>query len=55
MKTKLAGLGILAIVIIAAAAYALFSGRQTATEISGFVGGEKIGLCFHIRTSVSRL
>ena len=44
MKTKLAGLGILAIVIIAAAAYALFSGRRTVTEISGFVGGEKIGL-----------
>ncbi len=44
MKTKLAGLGILAAVIIAAVLYTLFAGRQTTTEISGFVGGEKIGL-----------
>ena len=44
MKTKLIGLGILAAVIIAAAAYVFISNRQTVTEINGYVGGEKIGL-----------
>lgn len=44
MKTKLIGLGILAAVIIAAAAYVFISNSQTVTEIKGYVGGEKIGL-----------
>ena len=44
MKTKLIGLGILAAVIIAAAAYVFISNHQTITEINGYVGGEKIGL-----------
>ena len=44
MKTKLIGLGILAAVIIAAAAYVFISNGQTVTEINGYVGGEKIGL-----------
>ena len=44
MKTKLIGLGILAAVIIAAAAYVFISNSQTVTEINGYVGGEKIGL-----------
>ena len=37
-------LGILAAVIIAAAAYVFISNSQTVTEINGYVGGEKIGL-----------
>ena len=41
MKTKLIGLGILAAVIIAAAAYVFISNSQTVTEINGYVGGEK--------------
>lgn len=44
MKTKLIGLGILAAVIIAAAAYVFISNSQAVTEINGYVGGEKIGL-----------
>ncbi len=44
MKTKLIGLGILAAVIAAALVYAGISGSQAVTEISGYVGGEKIGL-----------
>lgn len=43
MKTKLMGLGILAVVILAAVAYVFISSSQTVTEISGYVGGEKIG------------
>ena len=38
MKTKLIGLGILAAVIIAAAAYVFISNSQTVTEINGYVG-----------------
>ena len=41
MKTKLIGLGILAAVIIAAAAYVFISNSQTVTEINGYVGGRK--------------
>ena len=44
MKTKLVGLGILAVVIIAAVAYVFIADRQTVTEINGYVGGEKTGL-----------
>ncbi len=43
MKTKLIGLGILAVVIIAAAAYVMIGNSRKITEISGYVGGEKIG------------
>ena len=48
MKTKLIGLGILATVIIAAAAYVFISNSQTVTEINGYVGGEKIA-CWKTR------
>ena len=44
MKTKLIGLGILAVVILAAVAYAVFGAGQRVTEIHGYVGGEKVGL-----------
>ena len=44
MKTRLIGLGILAVVIVAAAAYVFITDSQTVTEINGYVGGEKIGL-----------
>ena len=44
MKTKLLGLGILAIVVISAIVYVWYSSGQTITEIHGYVGGEKIGL-----------
>ena len=43
MKTKLIGLGILAAVVVAAIAYVFVTGSQKVTELSGFVGGEKIG------------
>ena len=44
MKAKLTGLGILLLVILLAVGYTLLGrGRETA-EISGYVGGEKIGL-----------
>lgn len=43
MKTKLIGLGILAAVVVAAVAYVFVTGSQKVTELSGFVGGEKIG------------
>ena len=44
MKTKLMGLGILAAVIVAAVVYVWVSDSREVTEISGYVGGEKIGL-----------
>lgn len=44
MKTKLMGLGILALVIVAAVLYAVLGGGQEVTEITGLVGGEKLGL-----------
>lgn len=44
MKTKLMGLLILAVVVILAAVYALFTRKPAVTEINGYVGGEKIGL-----------
>ena len=44
MKAKLAGLGILLLVILLAAVYTMFGRSRTAAEISGYVGGEKIGL-----------
>ena len=44
MRTKLIGLFILAAVIIAAAAYAMFTRKPEVTQINGYVGGEKIGL-----------
>ena len=44
MKSKIMGLGILAIVVAAAAVYAWISESRAVTEISGYVGGEKIGL-----------
>ena len=44
MKAKLAGLGILLLVILLAAVYTMFGRSRTAVEISGYVGGEKIGL-----------
>ena len=36
MKTKLIGLGILAVVILAAIAYAVFGAGQRVTEIHGY-------------------
>ena len=44
MKTKWIGAGILAVVILAAAIYAWRSSSLSVTQISGYVGGEKIGL-----------
>ena len=44
MKTKLTGLAILILVIIAAVVYVFFSRKNQTTEISGYLGGEKIGL-----------
>ena len=44
MKTKLIGLGILAAVILVAVVYTGIGRSRTVTEISGYVGGEKIGL-----------
>ena len=44
MKTKLIGLGILAAVVVAAVVYVAVSRSRAVTEISGYVGGEKIGL-----------
>ncbi len=44
MKTKLIGLIILAAVVIAAVAYVVGSNGRTLTELTGYVGGEKIGL-----------
>ena len=44
MKTKLIGLGILVIVMIVAVAYVVINNSREVTEISGYVGGEKIGL-----------
>ena len=44
MKAKIAGLGILLLVIVLASAYTLLGKSRETTEISGYVGGEKIGL-----------
>lgn len=44
MKTKLIGLAILLAVIAAAAVYAGVSQSRAATELNGYVGGEKTGL-----------
>ena len=44
MKAKLAGLGILFCVIILATVYTMLGRSREVTEISGYVGGEKIGL-----------
>ena len=44
MKTKLIGLGILVVVMIVAVAYVVINNSREVTEISGYVGGEKIGL-----------
>lgn len=44
MKTKLIGLGILLTVIISVTVFVFVSGGQNYSEISGYVGGEKIGL-----------
>ena len=44
MKTKLTGLAILILVIIAAVVYVFFSRKNQTAEISGYLGGEKIGL-----------
>lgn len=43
MKTRLLGLAILAVVIIAAVVYSFIDRKPGTTEITGFVGGEKIG------------
>ena len=42
MKTRLLGLAILAVVIIAAVVYSFIDRKPGTTEITGFVGGEKI-------------
>ena len=44
MKTKWIGLAILAVVIAAAAGYAVFSANAQVLELNGYLGGEKIGL-----------
>ena len=44
MKTKWIGLAILAVVIVAAAGYAVFSANAQVLELNGYLGGEKIGL-----------
>ena len=44
MKTKLTGLAIRILVIIAAVVYVFFSRKKQTAEISGYLGGEKIGL-----------
>ena len=44
MKTKWIGLAILAVVIAAAAGYAVFSANTQVLELNGYLGGEKIGL-----------
>ena len=44
MKAKIAGLGILLLVIVLASVYTLLGKSRETTEISGYVGGEKIGL-----------
>lgn len=44
MKTKLIGVGILAVVILAAVLYVFIGRSGEVTEIKGYVGGEKIGL-----------
>lgn len=44
MKTKLTGLAILILVIIAAVVYVFFPRKNQTAEISGYLGGEKIGL-----------
>lgn len=44
MKTKLIGLGILAVVILSALIYTWLNSKQAVIEIHGYVGGEKIGL-----------
>ena len=44
MKAKLTGLGILLLVILLAVGYTLLGRSRETAEISGYVGGEKIGL-----------
>ena len=44
MKTRLIGLAVLLAVITGAAFYAFSGGAKEETEITGYVGGEKIGL-----------
>lgn len=44
MKAKLTGLGILLLVIVLAVAYTVLGKSRETTAISGYVGGEKIGL-----------
>lgn len=44
MKTRLIGIGILLAVIVSAVIYSFVTTRKESKEISGYVGGEKIGL-----------
>lgn len=44
MKAKLTGLAVLLLVILLAGAYSVLSKGTETTEITGYVGGEKIGL-----------
>ena len=44
MKQKLAGILLLAAVILAAGGYAVYSVKSEATVLDGYLGGEKIGL-----------
>lgn len=44
MKTRVVGIGILLVVIVSAVIYSFVSTEKTSKEISGYVGGEKIGL-----------
>ena len=48
MKTKLTGLAILILVIIAAVVYVFFSRKNQTAEISGYLGGEK-SVCWRMR------
>ena len=44
MKAKLAGLGLLLLVIVLAVGYTLLGKSRETMELTGYVGGEKIGL-----------
>lgn len=44
MKTRVVGIGILLVVIVSAVIYSFVSTEKESKEISGYVGGEKIGL-----------
>ena len=55
MKTKLIGLLILVAVAIVAVAYVGVTQSRQVTEISGFVGGEKIGSAGDLARALSSL